>query len=305
MTKWLQEALDNLKFDPDRASRVLGMNQRNLEYIQTHNQRRDFELADDKLLTKEIMKRAGVPVPQTYKAYRHVFELDRIAQELAPFPEFVIKPAHGRGGGGIVVITQRRQGAWIGLGGTTYPLEALRRHLSDVIFGVFSFEQLDAAIIEERIRQLPAVDTLSPFGLADIRVILLRDQPIMAMMRVPTRQSRGRANLHQGALGIGLDLTSGAMTNAVLHGRRLDRHPDTGVPLSGQAIPCWDEVLRVSRAAARALPLKYIGADISLAEQGPVLLEVNVRPGLEIQNANLDGLRSRLEAVEGALEPPP
>jgi alpha-L-glutamate ligase-like protein len=304
MTKWLQEALDNLKSGPDRSSLVLGMNQRNLDYIQSHNQRRDFELADDKLLTKEIMEAAGVPVPRTYRAYRHLFELERIERDLSPYPEFVIKPAHGRGGGGILVIAQRQQGAWIGVGGTSYPVEALRRHLSDVIFGVFSFEHLDAAIIEERIRQLSAVDTLSPFGLADIRVILLQDQPIMAMMRVPTRQSRGRANLHQGALGIGLDLPTGGMVNAVLHGRRLQRHPDTGVALCGQTVPCWNEVLRISRAAARALPLKYIGADIALAEQGPVLLEVNVRPGLEIQNANLVGLRPRLEAVEGGLEPP-
>ena len=50
MAKWLHDTLDTLKIFPDRAGRVLEMNQRNLGYILPTNQRRDYELADDKLL---------------------------------------------------------------------------------------------------------------------------------------------------------------------------------------------------------------------------------------------------------------
>jgi D-alanine-D-alanine ligase-like ATP-grasp enzyme len=46
--------------------------------------------------------------------------------------------------------------------------------------------------------------------------------------------------------------------------------------------------------------IKFLGCDIVLDEQaGPLLLEINVRPGLEIQNVNLAPLKTRLDKVEG------
>lgn len=297
MTRWISRLLTPPKFSSRNAGQVLSMNQRNLSYIYAHNRRRDFPLADDKLRTKELMIKAGVPVPKTFASFCNFFELNRLEQALDEHREFVIKPAQGRGGGGIIVIVDRTPRHWIGINGTRYTLEEFKKHLADIIFGVYSLDRQDVAVIEERICQHPTMTRYSPYGLADIRVILFHDQPVLAMSRIPTRESGGRANIHQGALGVGIDLETGRMTHAVCKGRPRRHHPDSEERLVGGTIPHWDEVVRLSRRAAEALPMKYLGVDISLTENGPVLLEVNVRPGLEIQNANKGGLRPLLEAI--------
>jgi alpha-L-glutamate ligase-like protein len=276
------------------AGRVLGMNRRNLGYVYRCNPRNFLPLADDKVLTKEVLGRAGVPVPATLGIYRHFFELRRLGESLAPYEEFVIKPARGRGGGGIVVVTGRKQANWTGISGRVLTVVELRRHIIDIIFGVYSFELTDAALVEERVHQHPDMEALSPLGLADVRVILFQNQLVLAMVRVPTRKSEGRANLHRGGLGIDLDLESGT-TGRALHGRlEVHRHPDTGAVLSGRTVPFWEEVLQISRLAAAAFPLKYIGIDIAIGVTGPMVLEINARPGLEIQNVTGRGLQALL-----------
>jgi glutathione synthase/RimK-type ligase-like ATP-grasp enzyme len=125
----------------------------------------------------------------------------------------------------------------------------------------------------------------------------------MSMTRVPTKQSDGKANLHQGALGIAIDIASGVTTHAQFLGQSIDRHPDSGIALLGRTLPFWPEVLALAVRAAQAVPLKYLGVDISISPAGPLLLEINVRPGLEIQNVNKRGMLGMLEAItaEGAL----
>lgn len=276
------------------AGQVLGMNRRNLGYVYPCNPRGFLPLADDKVLTKEALVRAGVPVPATLRIYRHFFELRRLGKDLAPHEEFVIKPARGRGGGGIIVVAGRAGASWTGIGGRVLTVAELRKHITDILFGVYSSELADAALIEERVRQHPGMEDLSPLGLADVRVILLRDRPVLAMVRVPTRKSEGRANLHRGGIGIDLDLDSGR-TGRALHARlEVHRHPDTGAVLSGRTVPFWEEVLRVSRRAAEAFPLKYLGIDVAIAETGPMVLEINARPGLEIQNVTRRCLQALL-----------
>ena len=181
---------------------VVGINRRNLDYIYPSNSRQFFSLADDKVLTKEVLEQAGLPVAATLKVYRYFFELQHLREDLAPHAEFVVKPARGRGGGGIVVITGQTETAWLGIDGRRHSDEALRRHLGDILFGVYSFDLGDAVLVEERIRQHPAVEELSPLGLADVRVITYQDRPVLSMIRVPTRSSRGRANLHQGGKAV-------------------------------------------------------------------------------------------------------
>jgi alpha-L-glutamate ligase-like protein len=283
----------------ENAVAVLGMNQRNLHFIYPHNPRRGFPVADRKVLTKEVMGAAGVPVPKTYSVYSRFFELRDLERDLAGLAEFVIKPSQGSGGGGILVITGREGDAWRGISGRRFTLEELRKRVADIIFGVYSFGGEDQAIVEERVLQHDRMNELSPLGLADVRLIVFRETPVLAMTRIPTRRSEGKANLHQGAVGVGIDMKSGETTGASLGGRSIRLHPDTKVRLVGKRIPFWDEIREFGRLAASASPLKYIGVDVAVSDKGPVLLEINARPGLEIQNANLSGLRALLSAVAG------
>jgi len=281
----------------ERARTVLSMNRRNLHYIYTRNERKDFPLADDKLLAKEKLVPAGVRMPETYRVYRYFYELRNLERELDPFHDFVIKPAQGSGGNGIIVIAGRKGRDWLGISGKVYSLFDLQKHITDIIYGVYSHDLGDSAVIESRIIQHPVMAELSPLGLADVRVIMCDDQPVMAMSRIPTRQSEGKANLHQGALGVAIDIGTGVTTGARFLGQTIDRHPDSAIRLIGRTMPFWAEIMDMAKLTARAVPLKYLGVDISISPDGPLLLEINVRPGLEIQNVNERGMLPILQEI--------
>jgi len=274
---------------------VLSMNQRNLHFIYPNNAREHFPIADNKLLTKKVLSKHGVPVPKTYVAYSSFYELRNLVDDLVSYEEFVVKPAQGSGGGGILVIGSREGDVWVSISGQRYTEADMRKHLADIIFGVYSFGLTDEVIIEERVEQHDELTQLSPFGLTDVRVISYLDEPVLAMLRVPTRDSDGKANLHQGALGVGIDIQTGQAIHAIHEGEPLTQHPDTSVELQGWELPYWEEILRVSRQAATNVPLKYLGVDLAVSTDGPLILEINVRPGIEIQNANMLGMRPLLE----------
>ena len=298
MTNALARMLQRLRELSGNAAKVLSMNQRNLEYIYPNNRRMHYPIADNKLLTKELLIKAGVNVPQTFIVYSYFYELRNLDEDLALHSEFVIKPAKGSGGGGIIVIVGKDGDQWISVGGTRYSAQELRRQIGDIIFGIHSFGLSDQAIVEQRIKQHPAIERLSAGGLADVRIILYNEVVIMSMIRLPTSISGGRANLHQGAVGAGIDLKSGTTTGASLKGAPTTHHPDIGCDLIGVGIPFWNEVLEAGMKAAKAIPLKYIGVDVAISVNGPVILEINVRPGIEIQNVSQRGMRDILQASE-------
>jgi len=281
-----------------RARRILGLNARNLLYVHRLNQRRHFPLADDKVMTKAALERSGVPVTRTLAVLANLVQVAKARPLLEEAGEFVLKPARGRQGTGIVVVTGREADCFVKSGGGRLSWDDLRRAMGDIIFGAHGVGCADRVLVESRIRPDARLGDLADSGLPDIRVILLRGVPVMSMMRVPTRASAGRANLHQGAVGVALRLKDGLATRAVVEGRPIETHPDSGAPLTGFRLPLWDRVIDVARRACAALPLPYLGADIVLsANQGPLLMEVNVRPGLEIQNINARGLRRPLRRL--------
>ena len=293
----MKRLLKRLREIRNNTRRMLTMNQRNLHYIYPYNHRRYFPIADNKLLTKEVLQDAAVAVPDTLLTYDAFYALRTLEEELCAYSDFVIKPARGSGGGGIVVITRKTGDTWYSAGGTAYNVDKIKRHITDIIFGVYSFGLSDVAIIEQRIDQHPFMCELSPLGLADVRLIVHKHEPVLCMCRIPTQASDGKANLHQGALGIGIDIDSGLTSHAILKDKQVTHHPDTGIELIGNTIPYWDQVIAMSRAAAEHVPLKYLGIDIAIGTETPLLLEINVRPGLQIQNANQMGMRPGLEAL--------
>jgi hypothetical protein len=94
------------------------------------------------------------------------------------------------------------------------------------------------------------------------------------------------------------------MTHAVLRDRPVRRHPDSKIVLHGRPIPSFDDVLRIAVRATDETGLNYVGADIVVdARYGPVILELNARPGLAVQVANRAGLQPRLESVDRLWRP--
>lgn len=125
----------------------------------------------------------------------------------------------------------------------------------------------------------------------------------MSMIRLPTKESGGKANLHKGGIGMGLSIREGHGINPYWpgHGGAIDTHPDTGAVLTDLVIPGWEKVLEIAALAQASSRLGYAGVDIVLDRKGPKVLEVNKRPGLEIQNTNLAGLLQRIHFIEEKL----
>jgi alpha-L-glutamate ligase-like protein len=256
-------------------------------------------LADDKVRTKRVLEIVGIPTPTTLAVLETLTEVTAARDLLEETGEFVLKPARGRQGRGILVVVGREAGEFLTLGGERYSWDALRGAMGNILFAVHSVGSADTVLVERRVRPLAAIREFAGSGLPDVRIILLHGVPAMAMMRVATRASGGRANLHCGALGVALRLDDGLAFRCVADGAPVEHHPDTGLPMTGFRIPYWDGLLETARRTARAIPLPYLGVDLTLDETaGPMVMEVNVRPGLEIQNVNGRGLRRTLERIE-------
>lgn len=282
---------------------ILGINRRNADYTLAWNARRLYPLVDDKLATKRLCQAVGIPVPKLLAVARTHLQARRLLDQLKGEAAFVLKPARGAMGNGILVLEQREGRLFRGT--RPYSREDFEYHAAGIISGLYSLAgHADEAMVEERLETHPLLAPLRDDGVPDIRVIVYRGVPVMCMMRLPTRISGGRANLHQGAVGIGIDLVSGRATNAMLRGHRIEKSPDTGRPLVGFELPDFDAVLHTAVAATDQTGLGYVGADVVLdARLGPVILELNARPGLAIQLANRAGLLPRLDAVDARLGP--
>lgn len=279
---------------------VLGINRRNACYIMAHNPRRLYPLVDNKVRTKQLAIRHGVPVPELYGVISTQHDAAHLKVFVQDKESFVIKPASGSGGDGILVINSRRDNRFGAIGGGWYSEAELDYHISNVLTGMYSLGGLpDQAMIEAMVHFDPCFAEVAYQGVPDIRIIVFMGVPVMAMLRLPTRMSQGKANLHQGAIGVGIHLPTGKTVKGVFGNHIVSEHPDTGAEIAGMDIPCWQRMLKISATAFEMTGLGYLGVDLVLDEtRGPLMLELNARPGLNIQIANQGGLGTRLKAVE-------
>lgn len=281
------------------SKKILGMNARNFLYIREYNHSSAIRIVDDKLETKQILINNDLPTPHLIAVLPDRNAIRKFNWSILPERGFVIKPARGYGGGGILPI--KKWGVTgISSSDKEYNIKELESHLFDVIEGAYSLQFLpDKAFIEERIILDPFFRKLAPIGIPDIRVIVFQGIPIMAMLRIPTLESGGKANLHLGAVAVGIDIRTGITTHAILHNEQISIIPDTKLKVRGIKIPKWNDVLLLASKTLLTTGLGYGGIDIVFdAKKGIMVLEVNARPGLAIQNANLKSLRTRLERVE-------
>ncbi|MDH3305109.1 MAG: alpha-L-glutamate ligase-like protein [Gammaproteobacteria bacterium] len=286
-----------------RGKGVLGLNERNSDYIMRLNPRRLYPLVDDKALTKELALKAGMAVPDLYGIIAHQGEVRMFADIVRDRDSFVIKPARGSGGDGILVVIgrgRRNRDNYRLSNGIFVSEGEILHHISNTVGGQYSLSgNPDKALIEYCVHFDPTFAEVSYQGVPDIRVIVYRGYPAMAMVRLPTRASDGKANLHQGAVGAGVDLATGETLTGVLGNEVIDEHPDTGAHIAGLHIPHWDVILESSARGYDVTGLGYLGVDMVIdRDRGPLILEMNARPGLNIQIANGTGLAQRIERID-------
>ena len=280
---------------------IMGMNVRNTSYIARYNARELYPHVDDKYETKKLAREYQLQVPDLYGMIRFQHEIKGLEPLLSAYDSFVIKPSKGSEGKGILIIRGRsEEGGYLKPSGEVLSLRDLKRHVSNILNGLYSLGgRQDKALIEYAINFSDIFEGFSYQGIPDIRVVVFRGYPIMAMVRLSTKVSDGKANLHQGAVGVGVDLAEGRAIRAVQFNQLIETHPDTGRQLSELVVSRWDELLLLAAQAFDMTGLGYVGVDIVIdRDRGPMVLELNARPGLAIQMANQAGLLPRLQRIE-------
>lgn len=283
-----------------RHAGVLGMNQRNGDFIARVNPRRLYPLVDDKVRCKTLAQAAGIHVPELYGVVHTQHDVVRLPALLGERKDFVVKPVNGSGGNGVLVIVGQRRGRYRKASGALLTEDELEHHVSNTVSGLYSLGgQPDAAMIEYRVKIDTVFEPISHQGVPDLRTVVYRGYPVLAMVRLPTALSDGKANLHQGAIGAGIDIARGVTGRGVWRNEVIDEHLDTGNPISGVQVPQWDTLLELAARCYDISGLGYLGVDFVLDRDfGPLMLEMNARPGLNIQIANQTGLLPRLATVD-------
>lgn len=276
--------------------KIVGVNARNRILVYPNNNKKDFLLANDKAVTKVFLEKHKIPHPKTFALIEKVGEISQKLEGLLKYEQLVIKPAKGKGGGGILVLDKGRDGTWKTPSGKALTYRELRTAIANIIFGIHSFGTDDKAIVEYRINSHSFFNHIYSKGVPDIRIISLKRKIINIMLRIPTDQSDGKANLHQGAIGVSVELETGILKKAYNYKAYLSYHPDSKVKIEGLQIPFWPEILKMSQKIADNSPLLFLGIDIAIdQEKGPLVLEINARPGIEIQNVTQKGLLDSLK----------
>lgn len=285
------------------ARGIMGINRRNADYVLKYNKRSLYPIVDDKIVTKERAILAGIHVPEMYGVISTEKEISRLDDIIGDHDDFVIKPAKGAGGDGILVIADRFEERFRTVSGKIISREEIEYQISSILTGLYSLGgNRDRALIEYRVKPDQIFKSISFEGVPDIRIIVLMGYPIMAMLRLPTRQSNGKANLHQGAIGVGVDLATGLTLHGTWLNNIIRKHPDTANAVDGVQLPNWDGFMKLAAGCYELCGLGYIGVDMVLdQDKGPLILEINARPGLNIQIANDCGLTHRAHAVEERL----
>lgn len=284
-----------------RSSDFLGLNARAALYSYKYNTARGRSIASSKILTKKVLGENEIPVPDVYGKIRSLEQVKNFKWDLLP-SSFVLKPSRGLGGEGIIVIKKRATDGegWITTDRKRVYIEDLTLHSLAIQEGAYSLENAaDTVLIEEYIGRHKALAKYSYRGTPDIRIIVFNKVPVMAMLRLPTKESGGRANVHQGAIAVGIDIATGITTYATHHHNYIKNKPGTKRKLHGIKIPFWNKILYSAVRACEVTGLGYTSVDMLLhPEKGPLVIELNYQPGLEIQMANKAGLRKRLERVD-------
>ncbi|MBU1446512.1 hypothetical protein KKD70_04605, partial [Patescibacteria group bacterium] len=278
---------------------LLGLNARNLLYIRPYNQKKTIQLADDKIKTKKFLSARGISVPKLYAEIRTKHDLNKFDFNSLP-SAFIVKPNHGFGGEGIIPIINKRDGYWVTSSGTKIQHDEFKDHIADILDGRYSISNVgDTAFFEQLIVSHDSIGNYSYKGLPDIRVVVHNLIPVMAMLRLATEESGGKANLHMGAIGVGIDIAKGEATYISYKNHIIDEVPGVG-PIKGLKIPYWDDILMIASQCQLNTNLGYMAVDIAIDKtSGPVLIEINARAGLGVQIANLAPLRRRLQRIEG------
>lgn len=200
--------------------------------------------------------------------------------------DLFVKPIIGRGGKGAQRWDLVAPGLYRSPDG--YPLGR------DELIARLAFESRATPIlVQPRLRNHPALEPLNNDALSTVRVLTCLNEAnepeiVGAAMRMAIGTNHVVDNLHAGGIATAVDVetgTLGAASDLGVDSRLgwMDRHPVSGAAIAGTQLPMWSEVRDFAIRAHRAFADRVlVGWDIAITPDGPVLVEGNGSPDLDI-----------------------
>ena len=311
---------------------ILWINARNLLYIKKFNDKKAIRLANDKIETKNFLSARWIPFAKNYAIIKDRKQLFDIDFSQLPDKNFVIKPNKWSKWNGIYVTKflgviekiekKTKKNIWSKLSCKIKEFEnkvqklpnlphyyeindeiiddnTFRRYIIDNLDGKNSMTSgNDQVIIEEKLLPGEWFKKFCKYWLADVRVIAFNLVPVWAMVRVQTKKSWWKANLAAWGIGFGIEIGSGKI-NSMFQKQKIykSKFTDEFKAFKNFKIPYWDDILFLSSKIQYFVNLWYLALDRVITDEGPKLLEINARAGLEVQNISWIKLSKILDKV--------
>ncbi len=246
-------------YELDASHRKTFVTHRLSQRMQHVNNDPEFEIYFDnkKLLCekfKDFMKR------------KCVFNRECTEEVVSGFGDKIIyKPIAGSMAQGIIVIKTEE-----------YTNERLAAYL----------QSLPDGLVEEWIVQHALMEKFNPKAVNIVRVVTARNQEKFACLAATLAVANEKevTNASANAMFANIDIRTGeVISDACDYEEKLYTvHPKTGVKFKGFVIPFWDDVLKLVEKASAVVPeVGYVGWDIAITPNGPVIVEGNNCPGYE------------------------
>ena len=278
---------------------ILWMNKRYLKYIKAFNPKKDMKLADSKLKTKKLLQDLDIPSPKLIDVIKNRKQLQNYDFSKFEWEEFVVKPNKWSKWKWILICKMINKNI-VKISWQLIDIDTFKKQIADILDGRYSMTMwADIAFIEEKIIPWDDFSIFCEYGLADIRLITMQLVPVMAMLRYPTKESDGKANIAAGWVWFWIDIASGKITS-MYHNRKIyiKEFPEDYKQFQWKQISYWDDILLYSSQIQYFTNIWYLWLDWTIAQPWPNLIEINAMAGMEIQLVNGEWLENRLKKVE-------
>ena len=235
---------------------------RNFEYVTSLNEKDARELLSNKALFlekfDELSHRKWLFVDKNdFEGFKSFY---------LSVDEFIAKPIHQLSGVGI---------------------EFFKTDENDLVEMFEKFTEDDEYVLEEIIKQHPKMSALNPSSVNTIRVVSLRVGDQVEFPFIGIRMGNGSRldNFNRGGIIARVNIEKGILqTDGVSQdGTVYKRHPATNTEFKGFEIPFYQEAIEMVKWAAVRLPgIGYVGWDIAISEEGPLVIEANDFPSHDL-----------------------
>lgn len=152
-------------------------------------------------------------------------------------------------------------------------------------------------VIQEGVNQHKIMDNIYPYSVNTFRIVTELKNSNVTILFALLRMGCGGMqidNASSGGIYIKIDSKTGELGKIAIADNRKEytHHPDTLFKFENYKIPVWNDIIEFAKEIAnKYAPIKYIGWDIAYSTNGPILIEGNNGPGIEIIQDHFGGIR--------------